>query len=211
VEHMTYRKQISKDGKILSAEEIEKRDRAYRKKNEERQRKLEQESAEDRRRRESREAEERRKEEETLDEAFRLYKITMLGRELREGLPVIALAFEPRAGYRPKNMQAKVLSKVRGKAWFGETDQELIRIEAELEDTLSFGLGVVARLYRGAHMVFQRRRINEEVWLPAETRFTGTGRILVLKGFRVDVETIYSDYKKFSVETSIRYDREKKP
>jgi hypothetical protein len=210
-EHLTYRKLISRDGKPLSAEEIEKRDRAFDKRSGERQRKLEHESADERRRREAKEAEEKRKEEENLDEAFRLYKVTMIGREQREGQAVIALAFEPRPGYQPKTQEVKVLSKLRGKAWFGETDQELIRIEAELGSTLSFGLGVLAKLNQGSQMVFQRRRVNDEIWLPSESHFTGTGRILVFKGFRVDVETVYSDYKKFSVETSISYDREKKP
>jgi hypothetical protein len=53
-------------------------------------------------------------------------------------------------------------------------------------------------------MVFQRRKINDEVWLPARSHFTGTGRILLLKGFRIDQETTFSDYKKFSVETVIK-------
>ncbi len=210
-ERSTYRKLISKDGKPLSAEEIEKRERAQNKRVDELQRKRARESADEKRRREAKEAEEKRKEEETLDEAFRLYKTTMLGRELWEGQPVIALAFEPRAGYQPKSLEAKVLAKVRGKAWFGEADQELIRIEAELGDNLSFGLGLIARLNQGTHMVFQRRRVNNEIWLPAQSHFTGTGRILIFRGFRIDVETTYSDFKKFSVETSISYDKEKKP
>jgi hypothetical protein len=36
------------------------------------------------------------------------------------------------------------------------------------------------------------------------SHFTGTGIILLLKGFRIDQETIYSDYRKFSVETVVR-------
>ncbi len=210
-EKMTYRKLISKDGKPLGQEEIEKRDRAYEKNRSEKERKLESESADDRRRRELKEAEAKRKEEQNVDEAFRLYKITMLGREHLDGLPLIALAFEPSAGYQAKTEEAKILTKLRGKAWIGEEDQELVRIEAELVDNLSFGLGVVAKLNKGSHMIFQRRRVNNEIWLPAESHFTGTGRILIFKGFRVDGETSYSDYKKFSVETSVSFDGEKKP
>ena len=210
-ERSTYRKLISRDGKPLSAEEMAKQERSWSKKITEEQRKRERESPDEKRRREAKEAESKRKEEESIDEAFRLYRVTMVGREAFEGRSAIVLAFEPRPDYRPKTTEAKVLAKVRGKAWFGEADQELIRIEAELGDNLSFGLGLVAKLNRGTRMVFQRRRVNDEIWLPAESHFSGTGRILVLKGFRVEVQTTYSDYRKFSVETSMRIEGQKKP
>ncbi len=210
-EKSTYRKLISKDGKPVSADELEKRERAYEKKVLEEQRKRDRESPEDRRRREAKEAESKRKEEESLDEAFRIYNTTLIGREQFEGRPAIVLLFEPRPGYQPKTLDAKVMAKIRGRAWFGESDQELIRIDAELGDNLSLGLGLVAKLNRGTRMVFQRRRVNDEIWLPAQSHFAGTGRILVLKGFRIDVETAYSDYKKFSVETSVNIEGRKKP
>jgi hypothetical protein len=210
-EHLTYRRLISKNGKLLSEEEAAKRDQANNKKIEERQRKLEREGPDEKRRREAKEAEEKRKENEVLDEAFRLYAITMTGREQIEGQPAIALAFEPRAGYQTKTREGKVFSKMRGKAWFGETDQELIRIDLELLDDYSIGLGLVAKLNRGTRMVFQRRRVNNEIWLPSESHFKGTGRILLFKGFHIDAETAYSDYKKFSVETSVTYDTPRKP
>jgi hypothetical protein len=210
-EHLTYRTLISKNGKPLSAEETTKQNQANNKKIEERQRKLEREGADEKRRREAKEAEEKRKEKEVLDEAFRLYAITMTGREQIEGQPAIALAFQPRAGYRTKTREGKVFSKMRGKAWFSEADQMLIRIDLELLDDYSIGLGLVAKLNRGTRMVFQRRRVNNEIWLPSESHFKGTGRILLFKGLNIDAETAYSDYKKFSVETSVTYDTPKKP
>ncbi len=210
-EKHTYRKLISRDGKPVSAEEMEKRERAYSRRMAEEQRKRERESPEERRRREAKEAESRRKEEESLDEAFRLYKVTMIGREQMEGHSAISLSFEPRADYRPRTLETKILAKLHGKAWFSESDYQLIRIEVEVGDNISLGLGLVAKLNRGSRMVFQRRRVNEEIWLPAESHFWGTGRILLFKGFRIDAETAYSDYKKFSVETSLKIEGQKKP
>ncbi len=208
-ERLTYRKLVSKDGKSISAGELEKHDRAYDKKIAEERRKREHESPADKRRREAKEAEAKRKEEEILDETFRVYRITMTGREELDGRPAIVLAFEPRTGYQPKTPEAKIEVKLHGKAWVGESDQEVIRIDVELSDNISLGLGLLARLNRGSRMVFERHRVNNEIWLPAEAHFSGTGRLLVLKGFRIDVITTYSEYKKFSVETSVRF--EKKP
>ena len=79
-----------------------------------------------------------------------------------------------------------------------------MRIEAELNDSLSFGLGFIVRLTKGTHMIFQRRKMNNEVWLPVVSHFVGTGRILLLKGLRIDKETIYSDYHKIPAETDFK-------
>jgi hypothetical protein len=56
-------------------------------------------------------------------------------------------------------------------------------------------------------MTFQRRKINNEIWLPSMSRLTGSGKVLLFKGLRIDQETIFSDYKKFSVETSVEYNK----
>jgi hypothetical protein len=203
-EALTYRKLISKNGKPVSPEEIKKHDNESEKNRRQWERRLAQESASEKLRREAKEKKEIQKEEEILDEAFLLYKITLLGRDEIDGISVIALGFEPKPDYRPKTPEGKILSNVRGKAWFSEADQELVRIDAETTGNLSFGLGVIAKLNKGTTMVFQRRKINDEVWLPAMSRFVGTGRILLLKGFRIEQETLYSDYRKFTVETVIR-------
>ena len=210
-EEFTYKRLISKDGKPMSAEEMDKEEREYNKKRQEWQRRKERESADQKQRREEKEREAMRKEEEAVDEAFRLYEITMIGREWMDGIPVIGLSFEPRSNYATKTDGGKILKNVSGKIWFSEEDYEFVRIEAELADSLSFGLGFIVRLNKGTHMVFQRRKINQEAWLPVVSRFVGTGKILLLKGFRVDRETIYSDYKKFSVETDVRFLGPKNP
>jgi hypothetical protein len=204
-EQYTYRKPISTDDKPASADASNKEDNRYDKRLQEWQRRHEQENADQKRRREKKELEAKRQEEESVDEAFRLYKITMIGREWMEGVPVIGLSFEPRPYYEPKTEGGRILRKVHGKVWFSEEDHEYVRIEAELNDSLSFGLGFIGRLNKGTHMIFQRRKIDNEVWLPVVSHFVGTGRILLLKGFRIDRETVYSNYHKFSVETDLKH------
>jgi hypothetical protein len=201
---LTYRKLISKNDEPPGAKDMEKSDNDYDKRRREEQRKLSEETAQQKRRREEKELEAKRKEEETIDEAFRLYKISMIGREWMEGTPVIGFTFEPRPGYTPKTDDGKILLKVHGKAWFDEESYELVRIEAELIDGISFGVGILAKIHKGTHLSFQRRKVNNEVWLPASSHFVGTGRILLFKGFRIDQETVYSDYRKFTVETEWR-------
>jgi hypothetical protein len=186
-----YRKLISKNGKPVGKKETLSKPRP--------------DSADEMRRREAKAAKVRQKEREAIDDAFRLYDIKMIGREQTEECPAIALEFQPKPGYKPKTSEGKILAKVRGKALFCETDYELMRIDAVLIDNLTFGYGLLAKVGRGTHMIFQRRRINNEIWLPAKVHATAKVRALLLVGLNLEIETTFSDYRKFSVETKVQY------
>jgi hypothetical protein len=204
-EQYTYRKLIAKDGVPLKQMELEKQEREHTKKVEERRRKLEREGTDEKERRLAKETEQRHKEDEIIEDAFRAYDVSLIGRSVTDGQPTIEVLFEPRPGYKARTREASILGKLRGHAWFGENDYELISLDASLIDDISFGLGILAKLNRGAQISFRRHRVNDEIWLPAQAHFTGTGRLLLLKGLRVDVSQEFSDYKKFTVETSIRF------
>ena len=151
--------------------------------------KLERDSAAQKEKRLAKIAEERRKEDETIDEAFALYAVSMKGREVVDGHDAIVLEFRPRPGFKVKTDNGKILKKITGRVWIDERDHELIRIEVDLVDTISIGFGMLARLNPGAHAMFQRRLVNNEIWLPAEVRFTGSARVMLVKGMRIDVSS----------------------
>lgn len=202
---LTYRRQIAKDGKPTSPQDLEKQDRKQDKKLKDHEKKLEREGIGARERRLAKEAEEERKEEIAIDEMFRLYQIRMEGRETLDEHPAVILSFQPRPDYRPKTDEGKILAKIAGRAWFNEQDCELARMEVKLIDNISLGWGLLARLNRGAAGVLQRRKINNEIWLPAEVHFTGSARLLLLKGMNVDFRGQYSDFLKFTVETQVKF------
>jgi len=201
----TYRRLISKNGKVTSPEELVKRDREYDRKVIEYRRKLELENADENERRLAKEAEERRKEGRVVDDLFQLYEIKMEGREWIGKHAAIILTFQPRPGVKPKTDEGKILAKVSGRAWFHEQDHQLMRIDAVLLDSLSRGWGLLVRLNKGAKVELRRRKINNEIWLPVEVHFTGSARLLLLKGINVDFTSEYSDFLKFNVETQIKF------
>lgn len=203
----TYRKLVERNGRPLPTKEIEEQERKQ-------LARMERDAADPAaaaRRREKKQAEFRRREQQVVDELFQIYEITITGRETLEGRPAIVVAFRPRLEVRPSTRTGKILQKFEGKAWIDEQDRQLARAEAKLLENFSYGLGVLARLYKGASAYFQRRKVNGEVWLPAEARFTGSARILLVKGLRVDSLSEYSEYKKFSVATVEEVEAEKSP
>ena len=205
-EELTYRKLVSRDGKPLSAEELEKQEREQDKKLDRYRRRMGQAESEG----QDNLKEARREEERVLDEILDIYDVAILGRSLEVQHSAIILSFQPRRDYRPRTKGGRILAKVGGKAWVSEEDLQLIRVEAQLVDSISFGLGLLARLDRGATAVFEQRKVNNEIWLPASARFSGTGRLFLFKGLNLDLQSDYSDYRRFSVRTLVEFETDKR-
>jgi hypothetical protein len=186
----TYRKLVERDGKALPVDDLAKEDR----KQQEKEAKAAARSPEV-------QAERRRKEAEAVEELFRLYDIRIVGREAVDGRDAILATFAPRPGIDTATRASRILKKFSGRAWIDEKDCQLVRVEAELTDDLSFGFGILAKLKKGARAELQRRKVNDEIWLPAEARFVGYARLFLVKGLNIDTLSEYSDYKKFTVAT----------
>ena len=101
----------------------------------------------------------------------------MTGREHIEGHDTIAFTLTPRPDSKPKTREGELMKHFTVRAWISETDYELVRLEADAIDNLSWGFGVLARLHKGAKLSFLRRKINDEVWLPAVASYSGSARV----------------------------------
>jgi hypothetical protein len=93
----------------------------------------------------------------------------------------------------------------KARAWISEADYELVRVEIEAIDDLSFGLGLLARVHKGTVATYQRKRVNDEVWLPAEVTWTASARVMLFRQLRLRGVSEFSNYRKFTVDTSTIY------
>ena len=197
-----YRRLIARDGKPLPAKDLAVQDKEQEDRAERRRLRLENETPADKEKRLAKEEAEKRKEREIVDELFRMDELVMEGRETIDGRSTILVAFRPRTGYKPASDDARAVQKLGGRAWVDEENYQLVKIEAALLDSVGVGPGGLIRLQKGAQAYFERRRVNNEIWLPARARFTGAAKALFFILGRVDVQSEYGDYKKFSVSTS---------
>jgi hypothetical protein len=193
----TYKRLISVDGVPLTPEELERNDRTHQRHVMERL----SETPAAREKRQRKEAEDRRKEALAVDELFQLYEIRALGREQLDGHDMIVFSLTPRPGYRPRTDEGKVMARVRAKAWVSEADYQVTRVTFDVIEDITYGLGLLGRLYKGSTGMMARRRVNNEVWLPARVEIRIAGRALLVRKFAVDSVTTWSDYRKFKVDT----------
>jgi hypothetical protein len=204
-----WRRLISVDGKPVPAADLEKQDRERQKKVQEYVRKLERQTDADRAAKAREREKERREEAATIDDVFRIYDIRMLGRETLEGHETIVFSLTPKPAVKPLTKDGRTIKHFAAKAWVSESEYEVVRLEVEALDTVSFGMGLLARVHKGSRGAFQRRKVNGEEWLPASVKFTASARVLLVKSMRVDVDSEFSNYRKFTVETETTYGRPK--
>jgi hypothetical protein len=199
-----YKRLIAVDGKPLSADELEEQDRKHREDLREEAERRAHESPEERRRRLRKAQKERAHDEAVIDEVFALYDITLLGREMIGGHETVVARLEPRADYEPRVEEGAWMKKVRVRAWVSEADYQVVKAEAEVMDDITVGWGIIGRLHQGSRGMFERRKVNDEVWLPAREQFTATGRSLLFRTFSIDAQTTWSDYRKLSRDDGVR-------
>jgi hypothetical protein len=196
---------IAQDGRPVPAEKLAKQDRARQKKGEELAQRLTAQPAKEHARQEREWGEQRREVEEAVGDIFIVFDIRMLGREVVEGHDTIAFSLTPRPGSKPRTREGSQMRKFAVRAWVSESDHELVRLDAEAIDTMSIGLGLLARLHKGARLSFLRRRVNGEVWLPAMVSYRGSARVGLIRTLRRSGTSEYSAYRKFSVDTSTNF------
>lgn len=195
---------IAQDGKPVSPEWLAEQDRNRRKKAEDMARRLATKPAEERARQERDWAKQRRERDEAVDDIYRVFDIQMLGREPIEGHDTIAFSLMPKPDAKPRTREGGIMEHFAVRAWISESDHELVRLDADAIETVSFGMGLLARLHKGAHLSFLRRKVNNEVWLPAVASYQGSARVGLLFVLRRSGTSEFTGYRKYAVETTER-------
>ena len=198
-----YRRLIEEDSKPVPASELAKRDRERQKHVEEYARRRSTPQTETDRQKATREYQKAVKERrDAIDDIFNVFDVRMTGRETIDGHDTIAFALTPRPRAVPQTDSGKMMHHFKARAWISESDHELVRVQVEAVDNVSFGLGLLARLHKGASATYQRRKVNDEIWLPAKVTYVGSGRLLLVRKMRKGGTSDFSNYRKFSVETT---------
>src|SRR6266568_4667819 len=160
------------------------------------------ESEGERRKREEREEKDRENSRKFENEIADAYNFKLVGTELVGGREAWAIDGEPRPGFVPHIKEGKFLSKFHGRVWIDKADLQLAKMNVECLDTISFGL-FLARFHKGSRLMLEQTRVNDEVWLPAHVTAKIDVRLALVKGFNVDLDQTFRDYKKFRTESKI--------
>jgi hypothetical protein len=189
---------IAKDDKPLSEKDADKEEEKIQKLTNQRKN----ESEEDRAKRRAGDEKQQEKNREFVREAADAYDFRLLGSEMLNGRDTWVIGGEPRPGFQAKSKEAQILPKYHGRLWIDKNELQLVKLDVEAIDTVSFGW-ILARIHKGTRLVIEQTRVNDEVWLPQNVSFRFDARIALFKSYNEEDEDTFRDYKKFRATAKI--------
>ncbi len=190
---------VKKDGKALSDEELKKENDKTQKRIEEIQKKDKKKEEKEQKAKE--EGKDSKEDDPGIEIFLRVCQFVNPRRERFRGQDVLVFDFEPNPEYKPKNLEERVVRELAGVVWVDEKAHDVARLEAYFVGDVHIGGGVLANLQKGTSFILEQGYLNNEVWLPTYEEAHIGIRVLLVKGFKVNAVTKYSDYKRFNVET----------
>jgi hypothetical protein len=209
-----YRKKISHNGVPLTEKELQKQDQE--------QKRLQEERHEERLRAEKKAHEQKpapqapvdqeKARKEMIQTFTGVYDVQIEGREVLDGRSTVLMTLKPKAGVKPKDNFLNLLHHVVLRAWFTETEKhDLVKLDANILEPVSFGLGILAKLSPGSSLVMHRQKLKDEFWVPARIDVNVNGRMFLVKGLNEHQLIEFSDFKKYTVETIVQPGAEVEP
>jgi hypothetical protein len=160
------------------------------------------ESPEERKKRLEKEEKERREDRAFAKEVVNAYDFRIVGEEQFAGREVYEIDAIPRKDFHPTQPHADILPKLKGRVWIDKQDYGWAKIQAATTDTISWGLFLL-RIHKGSQVTLEQTRVNNEIWLPSKLAVSGGARVALFVNADVDMQSDYSNYKKFSAGSRI--------
>ncbi len=198
IRQLTYRRLIERDGAPVAAAELAEQDQRYR----ERVTEVQQELAtltpaeQERRRADAQSRRERRQR--RVEDIVDVLQFSIEGRTTYNGVPAIVIAFTPKPGAKPSTREGRTAANFEGKVWVDEAASEVMRVEATSIDAISFGLGIVARVGKGAKATMTRKVVADGVWMPTQLTLDGRGRAAIIRSLVIDYKVDWFDYRRIA-------------
>jgi hypothetical protein len=122
------------------------------------------------------------------------FEFRLVGEGSLDGHSIFIIEAMPRQGYQPRSRTAKLFRSLKGRFWVDQQDHQIVKVEAEVIDTVSVGLFLV-RVAKGSRATLELTRVSGGVWLPDRLQVFASARLGLLKTFRFEQLVHYSRYR----------------
>ena len=125
-----------------------------------------------------------------LPEAF---EFRLAGEGTLDGHSVFIIDAVPRQGYQPQSRTARLFHSLHGRFWVDQQDHQIVKVEAEVIDTISVGLFLV-RVAKGSRAILELTCDSDGVWLPDRLHVFASARLGLVQALRIEQSVHYSLY-----------------
>jgi hypothetical protein len=113
---------------------------------------------------------------EIVDAARNAFLTKWIGQETRNGHVCDVFQVDPNPEFHPHSIAQDVLTRVTAKIWVDHATDQLVRGEAHVIRDLSFGGGILGKLYRGGVFSLDQAEVTPGIWLPIRYQYDFTAR-----------------------------------
>lgn len=151
------------------------------------------ESAQQRKRRIAKYEKDRERDHLFMDQLVKAFNFSLIGQQTLGPYDVYVLKATPRPGYKPPNIEAKVLTGMQGELWVDKNTFQWVKVGAEVMHAVSIE-GFLARIEPGTRFELEKMPVTNGVWLPKHFAMTARARILDLFTHNIQEDETYFDY-----------------
>lgn len=109
--------------------------------------------------------------------------------------PAIHLTFQPNPHYKSAEYETHALSGMRGDIWIDARQKRIVNFDARLFRPVGFGWGILGYLDKGGTIHIQQSEVVPSVWSLTKMELSISGRALLVKPLKFDVQETATEYK----------------
>jgi hypothetical protein len=104
------------------------------------------------------------------------YTVKWLGTATVRGRACNVFELDPNPNFHPHSMFQAALEHVTAKIWVDRETDQLAHGEAQVISDVSFGAGILGKLYRGGVVSMDQAEVAPGIWLPTRYQYDFSGR-----------------------------------
>lgn len=111
-----------------------------------------------------------------VDSIVQSFQGKWLRREAHDGLVCDVFELKPKPDFHPHNLMQDALLHIVATIWVDRASDQMVRGEAHIMRDISFGGGILGKVYRGGVFSMEQREVTPGVWEPTKYTYDFEGR-----------------------------------
>jgi hypothetical protein len=111
-----------------------------------------------------------------VDAAANAYIAKWVGRETYNDRVCDVFDLDPNPQFHPRSMFQDAFSHIAAKAWVDHQQDQIVHAEGHVLSDISFGGGILGKLYKGGFVSMDQAEFAPGIWLPTRYEYSFAGR-----------------------------------
>ena len=111
-----------------------------------------------------------------VDAAGEAFLVKWVGAETKNGHPCDVFELNANPQFHPHSMFEEALLHVMAKVWVDQHQTQIVRGEVHILSDISFGAGILGKLYKDGSVVMEQEEVAPGIWLPTRYGYDFAGR-----------------------------------